>query len=67
MKKLLFLLLLVSCASVPKVLFESGATFSVELAKTNEEKSKGLMFREQMPAEHGMLFCLKVSLLRLSG
>ncbi len=37
----------------------SGAVvheFTVELAITQPERSKGLMFRRQMPADHGMLF-----------
>lgn len=31
-------------------------TFSVELAKTDEERARGLMFRRKMPANEGMLF-----------
>jgi uncharacterized protein len=31
-------------------------TFQVEVMKTNEERAKGLMFRQFMPAERGMLF-----------
>ncbi|HEX6013485.1 MAG TPA: DUF192 domain-containing protein [Geminicoccaceae bacterium] len=30
--------------------------FTVELADTPAERSRGLMFRESMPADHGMLF-----------
>lgn len=30
--------------------------FQVELARTPEQRSQGLMFRESMPADHGMLF-----------
>jgi uncharacterized protein len=30
--------------------------FTVELADTPGERSRGLMFRESMPADHGMLF-----------
>lgn len=32
------------------------ASFSVELAVTPEERGRGLMFRESMPAQAGMLF-----------
>ena len=56
MKKILILLFLLACTSVPKVIFDSGAVFNVEVAKTDQEKSKGLMFREQMPKDDGMLF-----------
>lgn len=41
---------------------ETGAgtfTFMVEVADTNEKRSRGLMFREQMDATHGMLFDFK--------
>ena len=31
-------------------------TFQVEVMKTNEERAKGLMFRQFMPADRGMLF-----------
>lgn len=31
-------------------------TFSVEIADTPSERARGLMFREEMPADHGMLF-----------
>lgn len=36
----------------------SGASFrfTIELAVTPEERQRGLMFRESMPADHGMLF-----------
>lgn len=33
--------------------------FSVEVAATPEEQSRGLMFRKSMPMDHGMLFTLK--------
>jgi uncharacterized membrane protein (UPF0127 family) len=31
-------------------------TFTLEIADSPEEREKGLMFRENMPADHGMLF-----------
>jgi uncharacterized membrane protein (UPF0127 family) len=31
-------------------------TFSLEIADSPEEREKGLMFRESMPADHGMIF-----------
>lgn len=33
--------------------------FTVEVAATPEEQSRGLMFRKSMPTDHGMLFTLK--------
>ena len=30
--------------------------FSIELAATEEERARGLMYRQQLPEEHGMLF-----------
>ncbi len=41
------------------LIIESGETthtFEVELADDNEERSLGLMHREEMAADHGMLF-----------
>ena len=39
----------------PQVCFEKNC-FSVELAETNEEKTKGLMFVENLDDNRGMLF-----------
>ena len=50
----LALILLISC-SVPTVTFD-GVSFNVEIAQTPQERAKGLMFRESMPGNHGMLF-----------
>ena len=33
-----------------------GETFTVDLALTREDQARGLMFVEEMPADHGMLF-----------
>lgn len=33
-----------------------GERFCVDIADDPEERARGLMFREQMPKEHGMLF-----------
>ncbi|WP_295452996.1 DUF192 domain-containing protein [uncultured Thiodictyon sp.] len=35
------------------------ATFRVELAQTPEELTRGLMFRQRLPADQGMLFILQ--------
>jgi uncharacterized membrane protein (UPF0127 family) len=34
----------------------SGSVYSVELARTPEEHQQGLMYRESLPPQHGMLF-----------
>ncbi len=47
------LLFLLACT--PNVVFDN-VSFDVEIAQTPEERSKGLMFREFMPENHGMLF-----------
>jgi hypothetical protein len=56
MKKLLLLLLLISCSTVPTLHFDNGVSFEIELARTPEEQHTGLMNRESMPENHGMLF-----------
>jgi len=63
------LLLSVSCGAAPKsstptpapangpaVILPSGARYRVELARTPEEQAQGLMFREALPPNAGMLF-----------
>ena len=55
MKRALLLLLLLSCTAVPSVNFDK-VSFTVELARTVEEQEKGLMFRDSMPDNHGMIF-----------
>jgi len=54
-RALLLLVLLVSCAQGPAILFED-ATFALELVETPKEKEQGLMFRESLPKNQGMLF-----------
>jgi len=54
-KRVLLLLLLISCSAPPVVQFDN-ADFSVELANTPSERQQGLMFRESMPDNRGMLF-----------
>ena len=34
----------------------AGATYSVEIADEPDEQRQGLMFRDEMPRDHGMLF-----------
>src|SRR5215471_4056820 len=63
------LLLSVSCGAAPKsstptpasaagpaVILPSGARYRVEMARTPEEQAQGLMFRESLPPQSGMLF-----------
>jgi len=58
----LFIILLVAPAypaPLPtlEIVSKSGVhTFEVELATTEAEREKGLMFRKEMPEGHGMLF-----------
>jgi len=33
-----------------------GKRFSVDIADTNQKQMLGLMYRDEMPADHGMLF-----------
>ena len=40
----------------PRVALPSGAVYRVELARTPEEQAQGLMFRESLPVNAGMLF-----------
>ena len=40
----------------PRVVMPSGAVIAVELALTDAEKAQGLMFRESMPRNAGMVF-----------
>ena len=40
----------------PRVVMPSGAVISVEIAVTDAEKAQGLMFRESMPKNAGMVF-----------
>ncbi len=42
---------------VVEIASKSGVhAFKVELARTEAERAKGLMFRKELPADHGMLF-----------
>ena len=42
--------------SGPRVVLPSGAAVAVEVAVTDQERAQGLMFRESMPKEAGMVF-----------
>jgi uncharacterized membrane protein (UPF0127 family) len=59
MRFLLCLLMLAACTACasggPSVEL-GGKTFSVEIADTREKQALGLMFRDSMPADEGMIF-----------
>ncbi|GAB3341838.1 DUF192 domain-containing protein [Marilutibacter aestuarii] len=57
------LLALLCCASLPGCASGAGpwveiagTRYVVEVADDDAERSRGLMFRDEMPADHGMLF-----------
>jgi len=58
----LFMVSIAGCASQQKVLkenelcFESGKCISIERAVTPDERGRGLMYRELLPENAGMLF-----------
>jgi uncharacterized membrane protein (UPF0127 family) len=45
-----------AATSGPRVLLPSGAAISVEVSVTDQEKAQGLMVRESMPRNAGMVF-----------
>ena len=50
-------LLLSGCATASQPWVElAGKRYSVELATTDAQRERGLMFRDSMAADHGMLF-----------
>jgi len=59
MRFLLYLLVLIACTACasggPSVEL-GGKTFSVEIADTREKQALGLMFRDSMPSDEGMIF-----------
>ena len=59
MRFLLCVLMLISCvacASGEPVVELGGKRFTVEIAETQEKQALGLMFRDSMPADEGMIF-----------
>jgi uncharacterized membrane protein (UPF0127 family) len=59
MRFFLYVLLLTvcsACASGGPSVELGGRTFSVEIADTQAKHQLGLMFRDSMPADHGMIF-----------
>ncbi len=39
-----------------KVFFPNGSAVAVEIAATEDERARGLMFRDRLPVDQGMLF-----------
>jgi uncharacterized membrane protein (UPF0127 family) len=59
MRVLLYVLMLTACtacASGSSSVELGGKKFAVEIADTSEKQALGLMFRDSMPADQGMLF-----------
>ena len=49
----------IACQAQPKVTIETvkgAVSFHVEIAATPEKRERGLMYRRELPPEHGMLF-----------
>ena len=51
-----FVLLCSSCMASGPYVELKGQRFKVELAETREKQALGLMFRDELPPDHGMLF-----------
>jgi uncharacterized protein len=47
--------------SGPRAILPSGNVYRLELARTPEEQAQGLMFRESLPPNTGMLFVFDVA------
>lgn len=53
---MLMLVAFTACASGEPSVELGGKTFSVEIADTQEKQALGLMFRDSMPDDEGMIF-----------
>ena len=60
----LTVLLCTACMAQDPHVVLKGETFFVELAQTADEQALGLMFREEMAEDHGMLFIFPVEAMR---
>lgn len=49
-----------ACMAGEPYIVLKGERFTVELAETQEQQSLGLMFRDSLPDDHGMLFLFPV-------
>ena len=50
-----------SAGSGPRAVMPSGAVYTLELALTPEDQAQGLMYRESLPPNTGMLFVFPAS------
>jgi len=57
---LALMLMTVAPAGAPECVTPDGTRVHLELALTDEEKQLGLMFRDTLAADHGMLFIFDV-------
>ncbi|MDR1074790.1 MAG: DUF192 domain-containing protein [Xanthomonadaceae bacterium] len=57
---LVSVLLLASCATRSPWVEIGGKHYQVEIADNNDSRARGLMFRDQLPLDHGMLFIHEV-------
>lgn len=46
---------------VPHLVTRSGQTIVLEVARSDQQRARGLMFRESLPENHGMLFVFSES------
>lgn len=53
-----------SCMSSEPAVMLKGQRFTVELATTHEDQAMGLMFRDSLPDDHGMLFIFPTEVTR---
>jgi uncharacterized membrane protein (UPF0127 family) len=53
-----------SCVAQDPYVRLKGQKFTVELADTQEKQALGLMFRDSMPGDHGMIFLFPVEAMR---
>jgi uncharacterized membrane protein (UPF0127 family) len=51
-----FFMLLAACRPQGPAVELGGEYYRVEIADTDAKRQKGLMFRQNLPADHGMLF-----------
>lgn len=50
-----------SAVERPHLLTPSGERIELEIARSDQQRARGLMFRESLPPNHGMLFVFPVS------
>jgi uncharacterized membrane protein (UPF0127 family) len=53
---LLMIFACAACSAGDPAVDIGGKRFSVEIADTRQQQTLGLMYRDEMPADHGMLF-----------